>query len=122
MGLAAIVHGERAVDFIDDARLTALVEKTKEDAGRVREVIAKSLAKQALSVEETAALLAASSPELVEEIFAAARSLKRNVYGNRIVLFAPLYIGNDCVNDCVYCGFRRSATASPFGARLTRRN
>jgi 2-iminoacetate synthase len=44
----------------------------------------------------------------VEEIFDAARRLKRDVYGNRIVLFAPLYVGNDCVNDCAYCGFKRS--------------
>ncbi len=53
-------------------------------------------------------LLAATEPELVEEIFDAARQLKRDVYGNRIVLFAPLYIGNDCTNDCQYCAFRRS--------------
>ncbi|MEZ4485826.1 MAG: radical SAM protein [Syntrophotaleaceae bacterium] len=38
----------------------------------------------------------------------AARQLKENVYGNRIVLFAPLYIGNDCINDCTYCAFKRS--------------
>jgi 2-iminoacetate synthase len=44
----------------------------------------------------------------VERIFDAARQLKRNVYGNRIVLFAPLYVGNDCVNDCLYCAFKRS--------------
>ena len=72
------------------------------------DVIAKSLAKSALTVEETAVLLAADQPELVEGIFEAARELKRAVYGNRIVLFAPLYVGNDCVNDCRYCGFRRS--------------
>ena len=41
-------------------------------------------------------------------MFEAARQLKRDVYGRRIVLFAPLYIGNSCVNDCTYCGFRRS--------------
>ena len=47
-----------------------------------------------------------------EEIFAAARELKRTVYGNRIVLFAPLYVGSYCTNDCAYCGFRRSNRAS----------
>ena len=97
-----------AVDFIDDARLERLVAAGPPDAVRVREIIAKSLAKQPLSVEETAALVAADpgEPGLVEEIFAAARQLKRDVYGNRIVLFAPLYVGNKCVNDCAYCGFR----------------
>ncbi|HSM51549.1 MAG TPA: [FeFe] hydrogenase H-cluster radical SAM maturase HydG, partial [Thermoanaerobaculia bacterium] len=57
---------------------------------------------------EAAELVRADDPELVEEIFAAARTLKETVYGNRIVLFAPLYIGNECTNDCAYCGFRRS--------------
>ncbi len=99
---------ENCVDFIDDAKLTALVKDTPEDPVRVRELIAKSMAKEPLEVEETAALLAADSPELAEEIFAAARQLKRDVYGNRIVIFAPLYIGNFCINDCKYCAFRRS--------------
>jgi 2-iminoacetate synthase len=99
---------ENAVDFIDEALLTQLSALPTPDAGRVREIIAKSLEKQALSVEETALLAATEDPALVEEIFEAARTLKRNVYGNRIVLFAPLYIGNDCVNDCTYCSFKRS--------------
>jgi len=106
--MADMALSEGAVDFIDDAYLTGLVEKTLADAGRVRELLAKSLSKQALSVEETAYLLAATDDDLVEEIFETARELKRNVYGNRIVLFAPLYIGNECVNDCAYCAFRRS--------------
>lgn len=97
-----------AVDFIDDAYLDSLAADTREDAGKVREVIAKSMRKEPLTVEETAALVAVTSPELLEEIFNAARQLKRDVYGNRIVLFAPLYIGNHCINDCSYCGFRRS--------------
>ncbi len=95
-------------DFIDDASIEALIASTREDAVRVREIIAKSMDKKPLEVAETAALLAATSPELVEEIFAAARQLKRDVYGNRIVIFAPLYIGNFCVNDCAYCAFRNS--------------
>lgn len=99
---------EGAVDFIDDARLTSLLEATPAEPSRLREIMAKSLAKEALSVEETAALLSMDDPEIVEELFETARQLKRNVYGNRIVLFAPLYIGNDCVNDCLYCAFKRT--------------
>jgi 2-iminoacetate synthase len=99
---------ENCVDFINDAQLDSLASDIKEDAVRVREIIAKSMNKEPLLVEETAALLAVESPELLEEIFEAARELKRNVYGNRIVIFAPLYIGNFCVNDCKYCAFRRS--------------
>lgn len=100
--------GAEAVDFIDDAKLEAMVAGLREDPKAVRRVIAKSLRKEALTVEETATLLAAESPELVEEIFAAARQLKREVYGNRIVFFAPLYVGNYCTNNCKYCGFRSS--------------
>jgi 2-iminoacetate synthase len=102
---------EGAVDFIDDARLEGLLTGARPDDRQVDDVIAKSLAKSALTVEETALLLKADQPEQVERIFAAARELKRAVYGNRIVLFAPLYVGNQCVNDCSYCGFRRSNRA-----------
>ena len=76
--------------------------------GRVREVIARSLEKNRLSLEETAVLINAEEPALVEEIKSAARTLKEQVYGKRIVLFAPLYVGNRCVNNCTYCGFRIS--------------
>lgn len=96
------------VDFIDDNALESLIAGTSEDPGLVRAIIAKSLEKVPLTVEETSALIAATSPDLVEEIFDAARSLKRDVYGNRIVIFAPLYIGNHCINDCKYCAFRSS--------------
>ena len=101
-----IVRG-KAVDFIDDGQLHALLDRPA-DPIQVREIIAKSLAKDPLSAAETAVLINSTDPELVEEIKATARQLKRDVYGHRIVLFAPLYIGNHCVNDCTYCGFRRS--------------
>jgi len=106
--VAARTLSGHAVDFIDDARLRRLLETARPDAARVREIIAKSLAKTPLEVEETAVLLAADDPSLVEELFDAARQLKQRVYGNRIVLFAPLYIGNHCVNDCAYCAFKSS--------------
>ncbi len=107
---------EGAVDFIDDASIEALLEGPAPDATRVGDIVAKSLDKQALSVSETADLLRADDPALVEQIFDAARKLKQRVYGNRIVLFAPLYIGNLCINDCGYCGFRRS---NPEAVRRT---
>ena len=106
--LAPMALGDRATDFIDDAYLTALVESAPGSVEEVRRVITKSLSKQALTVEETAILARETRPEMIEEIFEAARRLKREVYGNRIVLFAPLYIGNLCVNDCAYCAFKRS--------------
>ncbi len=105
-----------AVDFIDDAYLSSLLQGPAPDRETVQDVIAKSLEKEPLTVEETAALLRTEDPGLLEMIFGAARTLKETVYGNRIVLFAPLYVGNDCVNDCVYCGFRRS---NPLAVRRT---
>lgn len=105
-----------ACDFVDEQCFLELLSRQAgrkaggpaADASEVRDVVAKSMAKQALSIDETAVLLNADQPDLLEEIFAAARQLKRDVYGNRIVLFAPLYIGNQCTNDCLYCAFRRS--------------
>lgn len=100
-----------AVDFIDDAHIEGLLPAQRlSDVTQVRDVIAKALEKQPLTVEETAVLLHARTPELKAELFAAARALKERVYGNRIVLFAPLYVGNKCVNNCDYCGFKSSNT------------
>jgi 2-iminoacetate synthase len=99
---------KNSVDFIDDEKINGIIKNTKEDPVKVRDIIAKSMSKEPLKVEESATLLAAESEELTEEIFEAARTLKRNVYGNRIVIFAPLYVGNYCINDCKYCAFRRS--------------
>ncbi|MEA2013211.1 MAG: [FeFe] hydrogenase H-cluster radical SAM maturase HydG [Verrucomicrobiota bacterium] len=102
------ILSDNCVDFINDEKIENLIKSKKQDPIEIRDIIAKSLEKKPLTVEETAALLSADDPELVEEIFSAARSLKRNVYGNRIVIFAPLYIGNYCINDCSYCAFRKS--------------
>lgn len=98
-----------AVNFIDDEKLQHLVKETKEDLPKARELFRKALDKKPLTVEETAVLLAIESEEGLAELFEAARELKRKVYGNRIVLFAPLYVGNHCVNNCKYCGFRKDA-------------
>ncbi|MDO9172381.1 MAG: [FeFe] hydrogenase H-cluster radical SAM maturase HydG, partial [bacterium] len=103
-------------DFVDEAGFRRLIGAGAPDAARVRDVLARSLAKEPLAPDEAAVLLRAEAPELVEEIFDAARRLKRDVYGRRIVLFAPLYIGNLCVNDCGYCAFRAS---NPDSVRRT---
>ncbi len=98
----------QAVDFVDEDRLNELLGKSPVDTAQLQDVLAKSLAKVPLNLEETAVLLCADKSEQVERIFEAARTLKQQVYGNRIVIFAPLYIGNQCTNDCIYCAFRRS--------------
>ncbi|KAF0200400.1 MAG: iron-only hydrogenase maturation rSAM protein [Bacteroidetes bacterium] len=102
------IPDQRMKPFIDPDELWEIINETKSDKESVRAVIAKSLEKQRLTLRETAILINATDPELIEEIKEGARELKKRVYGNRIVLFAPLYVGNKCTNNCKYCGFRSS--------------
>lgn len=102
------IPDQRMVPFIDPQELWDIINNTKPDKTRVREVIAKSLDKNRLTLEETAVLINSMGTDLEEEIKHGARELKEKVYGNRIVLFAPLYVGNRCTNNCQYCGFRVS--------------
>ncbi len=76
------------------------------DRIRIREILAKAKAIQTLSIEEAADLLWVCDPELWAEMKEAAAQIKRFVYDNRIVTFAPLYLSNICYNNCVYCGLR----------------
>ena len=83
----------------------------EEGRGKPREVVLGILEKakeaKGLEPEEAAVLLQTEDPELLGEIYQAAREVKMRIYGKRLVLFAPLYLSNYCVNNCRYCGFRR---------------
>jgi 2-iminoacetate synthase len=105
---ACSIKDQRMTPFIDEEEIWGLINNTRSTPERVREIIARSLGKQRLTMEETAVLINASDPELIGEIREGARELKKRIYGNRIVLFAPLYVGNKCTNNCTYCGFRVS--------------
>ena len=94
--------------FIDSDEIWDYIHTTISTQEKVREIIAKSLSKKRLNLEEVAVLINADDPELIEEIKEGAKTLKRTIYGNRIVLFAPLYVGSKCANNCTYCGFRAS--------------
>lgn len=101
------IDTEGKASFIPADEIRDLLETTANPTKeRVAEIIQRSLDKNRLNPDEMATLINANDPELVEMIYEGARTLKRTIYGNRIVLFAPLYIGNDCVNNCTYCGFR----------------
>ncbi len=102
------IADKRMQPFIDADEIWDYINNAKADKSRVREVIQASLDKKRLSLEETAMLLNVTDPELIEEIKEGARTLKERVYGERIVLFAPLYVGDLCTNNCQYCGFRSS--------------
>ena len=99
-------------DFIPDAEIAELLKPARApEAARVRELLAKALAVETLSLEELAELMRVRDPGLWEEMKTTAGAIKRKVYDNRVVTFAPLYLGSRCVNDCLYCGLRRSNAA-----------
>jgi 2-iminoacetate synthase len=81
--------------------------KINTDSAFIREILAKSLELQVLDMTEVLSLLALEDKALWDEVFDTARKVKEKVYGKRIVLFAPLYLSNECSNDCLYCGFRK---------------
>ncbi|GET27821.1 [FeFe] hydrogenase H-cluster radical SAM maturase HydG [Prolixibacter sp. SD074] len=94
-------------DFIDEEKIHAQIANAKNpDPEYIREILKKSRSIKTLAPEETAALLNVEPPELWDEINEAALQVKKKVYDNRIVFFAPLYCSNLCVNNCEYCGFR----------------
>src|SRR4030066_1089149 len=89
-----------------------LLSGVKPDSAKNKDILQKSLQIETLTPQETAYLLNVSDRDLLEEMKQTAAQVKKKVYDNRIVTFAPLYLGNLCGNDCVYCGFRRSNTAA----------
>ncbi len=94
--------------FIDADEIWDYINNTVSTPERVKEVIAKSLNKKRLNLEEVAVLINADDKDSINAIKEGARELKQRIYGNRIVLFAPLYVGNKCSNNCTYCGFKAS--------------
>jgi len=90
-------------DFINEEDIFVRLRKNvNPDQKLIRDILQKSLSIKTLSPDETAALLNVTSPEMWEEIFQAALEVKKKVYDNRIVFFAPLYCSNYCVNNCAY--------------------
>lgn len=119
-----------ALEIVNPASIDAVIDATKKaakDPVRVKEILANAIDRallkgkvipsadpqheyvQGLNLEEAATLLnldPATQPELMQELYNTALSIKERIYGNRIVLFAPLYLSNYCVNSCTYCAFR----------------
>lgn len=94
--------------IINEGEIHQILEKTKSPSPeRVREILEKAKLKKGLELEEVSLLANTYEPELIQEIFHTAREVKKGIYGDRIVIFAPLYITNKCVNNCLYCGFRK---------------
>lgn len=83
-----------------------LAKNSKENPAQIKEILAKAQEITGLSLEETAVLMKIKTPELIHELFDTAKQIKEKIYGDRLVLFAPLYISNLCTNECLYCAFR----------------
>ena len=95
-------------DFIDDNHIQEILDRAGHpEPARIRDIIDKACELKGLTPEEVAALLQTRDEELLGEILQAAHKIKEDIYGNRLVLFAPLYMANHCSNNCLYCGFRR---------------
>jgi 2-iminoacetate synthase len=109
--MSDIAKGPRARFINENAIAETLNRARRADASAVREVLAKAVSLGGLNAEDVAVLMEVTDPVLQEEIFAAARRVKDEIYGNRLVLFAPLYISNLCKNECLYCAFREGNRA-----------
>lgn len=98
----------KAEDFINHDEILetlAYAEAHKNDLPLIETVLAKAEERKGLSYRDAAVLLACEDPATNEKIFKLAEQIKKDFYGNRIVLFAPLYLSNYCINGCVYCPY-----------------
>ena len=99
---------EQGKDFIDEELIRQwLTTAINPEKSLLRDIMSKSLDLQRLEPYETAALLNCNDEDIWEEMYATGYQIEEKVYGRRIVTFAPLYVSNHCVNNCVYCGFRQ---------------
>lgn len=95
-------------EIVDEKKFEQLLlDSAHPSAALVKKILKKAKLKEGLDIPEVAALCDCQDPKLTAEIFKAAGKIKKDIYGERIVLFAPLYISDFCVNDCEYCGFHR---------------
>ena len=102
------IDSTQAEEFISHEEITETLEyaaSNKNNRQLIRSLIEKARACKGLNHRDAAVLLECDDPELLEEIFTLAREIKQKFYGNRIVMFAPLYLSNYCVNGCVYCPY-----------------
>jgi len=102
------VYSKCADDFINHEEILetlAYADENKNNLALVESLIEKAKSRKGLSHKEASVLLACDDPAMNEKIFNLAKQIKLDFYGNRIVLFAPLYLSNYCVNGCTYCPY-----------------
>ena len=100
----------KAEEFIDHQEILGTLEyadANKNNVALIDEILNKARERKGLSHREASVLLACDIPEKVQELYALAEQIKKDFYGNRIVIFAPLYLSNYCVNGCLYCPYHQ---------------
>jgi 2-iminoacetate synthase len=98
----------KATEFIDDAEIQdtlAYAQANKSNRELIKGLIERAKDCKGLSHREAALLLECDQEDLNQEMFSLAKEIKQKIYGNRIVMFAPLYLSNYCINGCVYCPY-----------------
>ncbi|MEG0901305.1 MAG: [FeFe] hydrogenase H-cluster radical SAM maturase HydG, partial [Clostridia bacterium] len=98
----------QAEEFIDHAEVEASLaygEQNKKNAALIDQLIEKAKLRKGLTHREASVLMACELPEKISEMYDLAEQIKKDFYGNRIVMFAPLYLSNYCVNGCLYCPY-----------------
>jgi 2-iminoacetate synthase len=98
----------KAEEFISHSEILETLEyarRARNDKKAVDGILAKAQEQKGLTHREASVLLACEDPEQIQQIYELAYKIKQEFYGNRIVLFAPLYLSNYCVNGCLYCPY-----------------
>jgi len=108
------MRGQSEAFPLDEASIRVALEVPPvDDPALIREILAKAREMKGLDDLDLPPLMALQNPELLHELFNAAKWVKDQIYGNRIVMFAPLYVSNLCGNECLYCAFRASNRELP---------
>jgi 2-iminoacetate synthase len=92
--------------FINPDLIRSYLDRPVPDEGEFNRILDKARELKGLNIEETAALLLSGGKEHLKSLMDTAAFVKKEIYGRRLVLFAPLYTGNACENNCTYCAFR----------------
>lgn len=115
---------DKAVEFISNEEILRCLGESKKQKPLefYMNIVEKAKKEKGLTHEEVAYLINCNKDEVWDEIFKLANKIKNDYYGNRIVLFAPLYLSNYCINGCTYCPYHAKNKTIPRKKTYTRRN
>ena len=101
-------HSSSAEHFISHAEILSTLEYAaahRNDRELIADILQQAAEGRGITHRQAAVLMECNDKEIIEQIFALAREIKQRIYGNRIVMFAPLYLSNHCINGCTYCPY-----------------